>query len=97
MSIALPASFTLSPLSPLLFLPLILLAIAYQKAGASSLVALAQKVGGISRDNEQKKVVEVAPKLPDPSPRLDFDLKTARTRDHIYANKQLRLPYNQTM
>ena len=28
--------------------------------------------------------------LPDPTPLLQFDLATARTRDHIYANKQVR-------
>lgn len=28
--------------------------------------------------------------VPDPKPLLDFDLKTARTRDYIYVNKVLR-------
>ncbi|EJU05042.1 hypothetical protein DACRYDRAFT_47033, partial [Dacryopinax primogenitus] len=35
--------------------------------------------------------------LPDPKPLLDFDLKTAKTRNYIYVNKTLRYPYYQTM
>ncbi|KAF8304833.1 hypothetical protein DL93DRAFT_2066749 [Clavulina sp. PMI_390] len=35
--------------------------------------------------------------VPDPKPLLDFDLKTARTRDYVYVNKTLRYPYYQTM
>ncbi|KZP00434.1 hypothetical protein CALVIDRAFT_595249 [Calocera viscosa TUFC12733] len=35
--------------------------------------------------------------LRDPKPLLDFDLKTAKTRDYIYVNKTLRYPYYQTM
>ncbi|KZT50557.1 hypothetical protein CALCODRAFT_559055 [Calocera cornea HHB12733] len=35
--------------------------------------------------------------LPDPKPLLEFDLKTAKTRDYIYVNKTLRYPYYQTM
>ncbi|KAM0746601.1 hypothetical protein T439DRAFT_134935 [Meredithblackwellia eburnea MCA 4105] len=41
---------------------------------------------------------DAPPSVPDPTPYKDFDLKTARTRDHIYVNKQtLRHPYFQTM
>jgi len=36
-------------------------------------------------------------KLADPTPLLDFDLKTAKTRDYVYVNKTLRYPYYQTM
>jgi hypothetical protein len=99
MSIALPLGFTLSPLAlgAVLVTPLILLAIAYQTVGFSSpLAALVQKVRGGIKETE-KKVVEAITKLPDPSPVQNFDLKTARTRDHIYVNKQLRYPYHQTM
>lgn len=35
--------------------------------------------------------------LPDPDPLRDFDLVTARTRNHVYVNKPLRYPYFQTM
>ncbi|BGP49444.1 hypothetical protein JCM10450v2_005335 [Rhodotorula kratochvilovae] len=35
--------------------------------------------------------------LPDPDPLVDFDLKNAKTRDHLYVNKCLRWPYFQTM
>ncbi|GAA5999457.1 uncharacterized protein JCM10292_004150, partial [Rhodotorula paludigena] len=35
--------------------------------------------------------------LPEPDPLLDFDLATAKTRDHLYVNKTLRWPYFQTM
>lgn len=35
--------------------------------------------------------------LPNPKPLLDFDLKTAKTRDYVYVNKTLRYPYYQTM
>ncbi|KAF9514579.1 hypothetical protein BS47DRAFT_1342892 [Hydnum rufescens UP504] len=35
--------------------------------------------------------------IPDPKPILDFDLKTARTRDYVHVNKTLRYPYYQTM
>jgi hypothetical protein len=28
--------------------------------------------------------------IPDPKPLLDFDLKTAKTRDYLYVNKALR-------
>lgn len=98
MSMALSFPLALSPfaLGAVLVAPLILLAIAYHKAGSSSLFALAQKVGGGSKKVEEK-VIDSIIKLPDPSPVQNFDLKTARTRDHIYANKQLRYPYHQTM
>ncbi|KAI5480400.1 hypothetical protein MNV49_000975 [Pseudohyphozyma bogoriensis] len=41
--------------------------------------------------------VKAPPKIAEPTPWLDFDLKTATTRDHIYVNKTLRHPYFQTM
>lgn len=34
-------------------------------------------------------------RLPDPDPLWDFDLATARTRNHVYVNKPLRYPYFQ--
>lgn len=33
--------------------------------------------------------------VPHPVPLLDFDLTTARTRNHLYANKTVRYPYYQ--
>lgn len=66
--------------------PLFLLALAYVYHARSV------KAAGVT-----KKVVEPLPTLADPDPYLDFDLKTAKTRDHIYVNKTLRHPYFQTM
>ncbi|ORY91691.1 hypothetical protein BCR35DRAFT_298965 [Leucosporidium creatinivorum] len=102
MPIALPFGLTLSPLlgGALLIVPVLLLVIAnrllHNQAALSSRVALAQKLGWGIKET-QKKVVQAITKLPDPSPVQNFDLKTARTRDHIYVNKTLRYPYNQTM
>ncbi|GAA5849182.1 hypothetical protein JCM8547_006471 [Rhodosporidiobolus lusitaniae] len=45
----------------------------------------------------EKQLVQGEPRVSDPDPFLDFDLETARTRDHIYVNKCLRYPYFQTM
>lgn len=33
--------------------------------------------------------------VPHPAPLLDFNLTTARTRNHLYANKTVRYPYYQ--
>lgn len=35
--------------------------------------------------------------LPDPDPLPNFDLATATTRNHLYVNKPVRVPYYQTM
>ncbi|PAV19140.1 hypothetical protein PNOK_0598400 [Pyrrhoderma noxium] len=35
--------------------------------------------------------------LPDPDPLHDFNLATATTRNHLYVNKPVRVPYHQTM
>ncbi|KAI5120885.1 hypothetical protein M0805_002985 [Coniferiporia weirii] len=35
--------------------------------------------------------------LPDPDPLHDFNLETATTRNHLYVNKPVRVPYHQTM
>ena len=51
----------------------------------------------IKHSPTQQTPVLTEQSIPDPTPCLDFDIKTSMTRDYIYANKPLRYPYHQTM
>lgn len=61
-------------LHPAFVVPLIALAAAYAFHSRQSPVKAAPVAAG-------------APQVPDPDPYTDFDIKTAKTRDHIYVNK----------
>lgn len=78
------SAYSSTTLAVFIAVPLALLAIAYRFYSAKPATPV-------------KVLSDVLPTLPDPSPMHSFDLRTARTRDHIVVNKTLRHPYFQTM
>ena len=58
-------------------------------------VSSRKTAGDSTEEATGKRPNEKSRRLPDPDPLNDLDLKTAKIRNHIYANETLRHPYFQ--